>query len=94
MTQLEVHIIAFFQTDDEETPLVEVNEALTCHTFDIDPDFVREKKRVEAFSCGCKLKNVEDDTGRKGCCTQLTVAQIMSIRLDWSSMPKGDFKIK
>ena len=88
---LRVIKIAILLTDDYEfTPLVEVNEALTCHSYDVDPDSLKEKKRIDAFSCGCKLKHVENGTGRKDCCTQLTVAEILSIRLEWSSMPQGD----
>ena len=88
---LRVIKIAIFLTDnDEVTPLVEVNEALTCRSLDVDPDSMKEKKRIDAFSCGCKLKHVENGTGMKGCSTQLTVAEILSIRLDWSSMPQGD----
>ena len=67
---LRVIKIAIFLTDDDDvTPLVEVNEAVTCHSYDVDPDSLKEKKRIEAFSCGCKLKHVEDGTGL---CTKAT----------------------
>ena len=46
---LRVIKIAIFLTDDDEfTPLVEVNEALTFHSYDVDPDSLKEKKRIDA----------------------------------------------